>query len=109
MRRCTLTCGTTALIFVALFLSALAAEFIGIDAIFGAFLLGAVIALKIISPRSFAMMAPMALATTIATTPLLQVLGGGGTGAEVGDAALLTPPSPTRGRGQGEGLRRLRQ
>jgi Kef-type K+ transport system membrane component KefB len=38
-----LTRGTTALIFVALLLSALATEFIGIHAIFGAFLLGAVI------------------------------------------------------------------
>jgi Kef-type K+ transport system membrane component KefB len=77
MRRCTLTRGTTALIFVALLLSALATEFIGIHAIFGAFLLGAVIPLKIISPTLFAMMVLMALATTIATTPLLQVLGVG--------------------------------
>ena len=77
MRRCTLTRGTTALIFVALLLSGPATEFIGIHAIFGAFLLGAVIPLKIISPRSFAMMVPMALATTIAKTPLLQVLGVG--------------------------------
>ena len=38
-----LTRGLTALIFVALLLSALATEFIGIHAIFGAFLLGAVI------------------------------------------------------------------
>jgi hypothetical protein len=75
MRRCTLTRGTTALIFVALLLSGPATEFIGIHAIFGAFLLGAVIPLKIISPRSFAMMVPMALATTIATTPFLQVVG----------------------------------
>jgi Kef-type K+ transport system membrane component KefB len=77
MRRCTLTRGTTALILVALLLSALATEFIGIHAIFGAFVLGAVISLKIISPRSFAMMVPMALATTIATRPLLLVLGVG--------------------------------
>jgi Kef-type K+ transport system membrane component KefB len=171
-----LTRGTTAVIFVALLLSALATEFIGIHAIFGAFLLGAVIPhdsavaqgfthkledfvtvlllpaffaytglrtqiglvasgeewlicalviavatlgkfggillaarmtginwrhsaalgilmntrglmelivlnigldLKIISPTLFAMMVLMALATTIATTPLLQVLGVG--------------------------------
>jgi Kef-type K+ transport system membrane component KefB len=39
----TLTRGTSALIFVALLLSALATEFIGVHAIFGAFLLGAVI------------------------------------------------------------------
>jgi Kef-type K+ transport system membrane component KefB len=38
-----LTRGTSALIFVALLLSALATEFIGVHAIFGAFLLGAVI------------------------------------------------------------------
>jgi Kef-type K+ transport system membrane component KefB len=41
--RQTLTRGVTAMIFVALLLSALATEFIGVHAIFGAFLLGAVI------------------------------------------------------------------
>lgn len=77
------------LVFFALLVSALITEAIGIHAIFGAFLLGAVIPrdsvvsrhlprqleLGVISPTRFAMMVIMALAGALMTAPLLSLLG----------------------------------
>jgi Kef-type K+ transport system membrane component KefB len=63
---------------VAVLLSALTTEAIGVHAVFGAFLelivLNIGLDLGVISPTLFAMMVVMALATTALTAPVLQWL-----------------------------------